>query len=50
MPVGVEAAKAAGMTVIAVATTCAPEQLTGADHTIRRFTELTVPRVAAMVR
>jgi beta-phosphoglucomutase family hydrolase len=47
--VGIEAAHAAGMKVVAVATTHSAEQLTAADIVVRRLDELTVERVAALV-
>ena len=44
--VGIEAAHAAGMKVIAVATTHPGEQLTAADLVVRQLDELTVEQVA----
>lgn len=46
--VGIEAAHAAGMKVVAVATTHPPEELTAADLVVRRLDELTVERVALL--
>ena len=43
--VGIEAAHAAGMRVIAVATTHAPEKLSAADRVVRQLDELTVASV-----
>lgn len=43
--VGIEAAHAAGMKVVAVATTHAPEELSGADRVVRQLDELTVASV-----
>lgn len=43
--VGIEAAHAAGMKVVAVATTHAPAELSAADHVVRRLDELTVASV-----
>ena len=47
--VGIEAAHAAGMKVVAVATTHSLEQLTAADLVVRRLDELGVDQVAAIV-
>jgi beta-phosphoglucomutase family hydrolase len=47
--VGIEAAHAASMKVVAVATTHPAEQLTAADLVVRRLDELTVERVAALL-
>jgi len=47
--VGIEAAHAAGMKVVAVVTTHPAEQLTAADIVVRRLDELTVERVAALL-
>ncbi len=46
--VGIEAAHAAGMKVVAVATTHPLEQLLSADLVVRRLDELTVEQVAAL--
>lgn len=46
--VGIEAAHAAGMKVVAVATTHPLEQLLSADLVVRRLDELTIERVAAL--
>ena len=46
--VGIEAAHAAGMRVIAVTTTHDAEQLRAADLVVRRLDELTIGRVAAL--
>jgi beta-phosphoglucomutase family hydrolase len=45
--VGIAAARAGGMKVVAVATTHAPEELTEADAVVRRLDELEVARLAA---
>jgi beta-phosphoglucomutase family hydrolase len=47
--VGIEAAHAAGMKVVAVTTTHSAEELRGADLVVRQLDELTVDRVAAVV-
>lgn len=47
--VGIEAGHAAGMKVVAVATTHAIEQLSAADLVVRRLDELTVEQVAALL-
>ncbi len=47
--VGIEAAHAAGMKVVAVATTHPLEQLREADLVVRRLDELTVEQVAALL-
>lgn len=47
--VGIEAAHAAGMKVVAVATTHPPEELKAADLVVRRLDELTVEEVASLV-
>jgi beta-phosphoglucomutase family hydrolase len=47
--VGIEAAHAAGMKVVAVATTHPVEQLTAADLVVRRLDELQVEQVAALL-
>ena len=47
--VGIEAARAAGMKVVAVATTHSPEELKAADLVVRRLDELTVEQVASLV-
>jgi len=47
--VGIEAGHAAGMKVVAVATTHAVEQLTAADLVVRRLDELTVEQVASVL-
>jgi sugar-phosphatase len=44
-PAGIEAAQAAGMRAIAIATTYQPERLTGADAVITRLADLRVERV-----
>lgn len=41
-PAGIESAQAAGMRVVAIATTCPLERLTGADAVVERLTDLTV--------
>lgn len=46
--VGIEAAHAAGMKVVAVATTHPREELLAADLVVRRLDELTVERVATL--
>jgi beta-phosphoglucomutase family hydrolase len=43
--VGIAAAHAGGMKVVAVATTHPPEELTAADRTVRRLDELEVPQL-----
>jgi beta-phosphoglucomutase family hydrolase len=48
--VGIEAAHAAGMRVIAITTTHPVEQLSAADLVVKSFDELTVERVAELVR
>ncbi len=45
--IGLEAAKAAGMRAIGVATTHPSERLRLADRVVRRLDELTVPEVSA---
>jgi len=47
--VGIEAAHAAGMKVVDVATTHPPEQLAAADLVVRQLDELTVERVSALL-
>jgi beta-phosphoglucomutase family hydrolase len=47
--VGIEAAHAAGMKVVAVATTHSIEQLTAADLVVRRLDELTIEQVASIL-
>jgi beta-phosphoglucomutase family hydrolase len=47
--VGIEAAHAAGMKVVAVTTTHTSEQLTAADLVVRRLDELTIERVATLL-
>jgi beta-phosphoglucomutase-like phosphatase (HAD superfamily) len=47
--VGIEAAHAAGMKVVAVATTHSVEELSAADIVVRRLDELTVEKVAALI-
>ena len=47
--VGIEAAHAAGMRVVAVTTTHAAEELTDADLVVRQLDELTVEQVAALL-
>ncbi len=47
--VGVEAAHAAGMKVVAVATTHPPGQLRAADEVVRRLDELEIARVASLL-
>jgi len=47
--VGIEAAHAAGIKVVAVATTHAVEQLRAADLVVRQLDELTIERVAALL-
>ncbi len=47
--VGIEAAHAAGMKVVAVATTHPVEQLTAADLVVRRLDELRVEQVTALL-
>jgi beta-phosphoglucomutase family hydrolase len=47
--VGIEAARAAGMKVVAVATTHPPEELQAADLVVRRLDELTVEGVARLL-
>jgi beta-phosphoglucomutase family hydrolase len=47
--VGIEAAHAAGMKVVAVATTHTVEQLSAADLVVRRLDELTVEQVASVL-
>ncbi len=42
---GIEAARRAAMTVVGVATTLAPEQLTGVRLVIKDFRELTLARL-----
>lgn len=46
--VGIEAAHAAGMKAVAVATTHRPEELKAADLVVRRLDELTVEQVAGL--
>lgn len=46
--VGIEAAHAAGMKVVAVATTHAIDELSAADLVVRRLDDLTIERVAAL--
>lgn len=48
--VGIEAARAAGMKVVAVATTHPAEQLAAADVVVRRLDELTVEQVASLLQ
>jgi beta-phosphoglucomutase family hydrolase len=47
--VGIEAGHAAGMKVIAVATTHRPEELKAADFVVRQLDELTIEQVATLV-
>jgi beta-phosphoglucomutase family hydrolase len=47
--VGIEAAHAAGMKVVAVATTHPEEELTAADLVVRRLDELTFEQVASVI-
>ncbi len=47
--VGIEAAHAACMKVVAVATTHSPGELSAADLVVRRLDELTLARVAALL-
>ena len=47
--VGIEAAHAAGMKVVAVATTHPAEELSAADLVVRRLDELTVEQVASLI-
>jgi len=47
--VGIEAGHAAGMKVVAVATTHQPEELQAADLVVRRLDELTVERIASVL-
>ena len=47
--VGIEAAHAAGMKVVAVATTHPPEELAAADLVVRRLDELSIEQVASVL-
>jgi len=47
---GIESAQAAGMKVVAVATSYPPDRLTGADDVVTAFGELTLARCAALAR
>ena len=47
--VGIEAAHAAGMKVVAVATTHSPEELEAADIVVRRLDELSIKKVVALL-
>ena len=47
--VGIEAAHAAGMKVVALTTTHSAEELTAADIVVRRLDELTVEQVRSVL-
>ena len=47
--VGIEAGHAAGMKVVAVATTHRPEELQAADLVVRRLDELTIEQIAMLL-